>query len=163
MIAPWDDGVSCTCFGVIMTLTPFLEYSLQEYFSYIIWGRNSKFGVWMHLWMVICCLPLWGHCYLDLWPSFKNSHILKMSPILFKVGITNLVCGLFLGWRIGAYYFVVNFTLTLTSDLFLSPHFFSKASGILQSPPAVRPFVHPSRYLLLNHWTKSNLIWCVSC
>ena len=25
------------------------------------------------------------------------------------------------------------------------------------------PFVRPSRYLLLNHWTKSNQIWCVSC
>ena len=26
-----------------------------------------------------------------------------------------------------------------------------------------RPSVCPSRYLLLNHWTKSNQIWCVSC
>ena len=42
---------------------------------------------------------------------------------------------------------------------FLSPRFFKKASGILQSPPPVRP----SRYLLLNHWMKSNQIWCVSC
>ena len=129
---------------------------------YIIWGRNPKFGVWMHLWMGICCLPLWGHYDLDLWPSFKNSLISKISPILFEVGITNLVCGLFLGWQIGAYHFVVTFTLTLPSDLFLSPHFFKKASGILQSPPSVRPSVHPSRYLLLNHWTKSNQIWCVS-
>ena len=72
------------------------------------------------------------------------------------------MCGLFFGWRIGAYHFVVTFTLTLTSDLFLSPHFFKKALGILQSPPSVRPSVHPSRYLLLNHWTKSNQIWCVS-
>ena len=40
------------------------------------------------------------------------------------------------------------------------PHaFFKKASGILQSLLSVRP----SRYLLLNHWTKSNQIWCVSC
>ena len=31
--------------------------------------------------------------------------------------------------------------------------------GILQLPPSVRP----SRYLLLNHWMKSNQIWCVSC
>ena len=42
---------------------------------------------------------------------------------------------------------------------FLSPCFFKKASGILQSPPSVRP----PRYLLLNHWTKSNQNWCVSC
>ena len=45
----------------------------------------------------------------------------------------------------------------------LSPRFFKKASGILQSPPSVCPSVRPSRYLLLNHWTKSNQIWCVSC
>ena len=23
--------------------------------------------------------------------------------------------------------------------------------------------IRPSRYLLLNHWAKSNHIWCVSC
>ena len=44
---------------------------------------------------------------------------------------------------------------------------FKKASGILQWPPSVclsvRPSVCPSRYLLLNHWTKFNQIWCVSC
>ena len=53
----------------------------------------------------------------------------------------------------------------------LSPRFFKKASGILQSPPSVRPSVRlsvrpsvcPSRYLLLNRWTKFNQIWCVSC
>ena len=28
---------------------------------------------------------------------------------------------------------------------------------------SVSPSVRPSRYLLLNHWTKSSLIWCVSC
>ena len=43
--------------------------------------------------------------------------------------------------------------------LFLSPRFFKKAPGILQSLPSV----HPSDYLLLNHWTKSNQIWCVCC
>ena len=31
--------------------------------------------------------------------------------------------------------------------------------GILQWPLSVRP----SCYLLLNHWMKSNQIWCVSC
>ena len=35
--------------------------------------------------------------------------------------------------------------------------------GILQSPPSVRPSVRPSRYLLLNHWAKSNQIRCVCC
>ena len=31
------------------------------------------------------------------------------------------------------------------------------------SPRFFRLSVRPSRYLLLNHWTKSNQIWCVSC
>ena len=38
--------------------------------SYILLVRNPKFGVWMHLWMVICCVPFLGHCDLDLWPRF---------------------------------------------------------------------------------------------
>ena len=45
----------------------------------------------------------------------------------------------------------------------LSSRFFKKASGILQSPASVSPSVSPTHYLLLNHWTKSNQIWCVSC
>ena len=40
----------------------------------------------------------------------------------------------------------------------LSPRFFKKAKGILLSPPSVRPLC----YLLLNHWTKFNQIWCMS-
>ena len=44
----------------------------------------------------------------------------------------------------------------------LSPHFFKKASGILQSPQSLRLSV-PSRYLHLNHRMKFNQIWCVSC
>ena len=44
-------------------------------------------------------------------------------------------------------------------DLYLSPRFFfKKAKGILQSPPSVCPLC----YLLLNHLTKFNQIWCVS-
>ena len=43
--------------------------------------------------------------------------------------------------------------------ILLSPCFFKKASGILQSPPSVRL----SGYLILNHWMKSNQIWCVGC
>ena len=35
--------------------------------------------------------------------------------------------------------------------------------GILPLPPSVRPSAHPSRYLLLNHWTKSNRIRCGCC
>ena len=38
--------------------------------SYILWGRNFKLGVWMHLGMAECRIPFSGHCDLDLWPSF---------------------------------------------------------------------------------------------
>ena len=30
---------------------------------------------------------------------------------------------------------------------------------MIKSPPSIRPVC----YLILNHWTKSNQIWCVSC
>ena len=40
---------------------------------------------------------------------------------------------------------------------FLSPCFFKKAKGILQSPPSVCLLCY-----LLNHWMKFNQIWCVS-
>ena len=40
--------------------------------------------------------------------------------------------------------------------------FLKKAMGILQSPQSVR-LSCPPHYLLLNPWTKSNQIWCVSC
>ena len=38
--------------------------------SYILWGRNSKYDVWMHLGMLECSISFSGHCDLDLWPSF---------------------------------------------------------------------------------------------
>ena len=47
VVASWDGRMSCTSFMVTMTLTFFLELSYQEYISYIILGRNPKFGVWM--------------------------------------------------------------------------------------------------------------------
>ena len=46
-----------------------------------------------------------GHCDLDLWPSFLNNRVWIISPILFDVGIPNLVCWFLLGWRSGAYHF----------------------------------------------------------
>ena len=42
---------------------------------------------------------------------------------------------------------------------FFYPHAFLKKSVGDIAIASVRP----SRYLLLNHWTKSNQIWCVSC
>ena len=45
------------------------------------------------------------------------------------------------------------------------PHaFLKKGRGYCNRlRPSVCPSVCPSRYLLLNHWTKSNQIWCVCC
>ena len=42
-------------------------------------------------------------------------HVRCISPILFEVGIPNLVCGCILGWQSVAYHILV--TMTLTSDL----------------------------------------------
>ena len=44
-------------------------------------------------------------------------------------------------------------------DRLLSPRFFKKRRGYCN---CVRHSVCPLCYLLLNHWTKFNQIWCVS-
>ena len=55
--------------------------------------------------------------------------------------------------------------LVLFIYLFIIPTLFLKKRRGYCSRlrPSGRPSVCPSRYLLLNHWTKSNQIWCVSC
>ena len=40
--------------------------SCPVHISYILRGRNSKFGVLMHLGMTECRIPFSGHCDLDL-------------------------------------------------------------------------------------------------
>ena len=65
--------------------------------------------------MTDCHILFWGHCDLDLWPSFKNYCVRSISLIFFEVGIPNLVCGRIRGWRSVTYHFQV--TVTLTSDL----------------------------------------------
>ena len=40
--------------------------SCPVHISYILLGRNSKFGVWMHLGMAECHIPFSGHCELTL-------------------------------------------------------------------------------------------------
>ena len=90
--------------------------------SYILWGRNSKFGVWMCIGMVECCVPF-RVSDLDLWPSSSLGHcdldlvfrIWCISPIFFEVETPNLECACTLGWRIVVYNFWV--TVILTSDL----------------------------------------------
>ena len=107
--------------GITLSVRP---TSCPVHISYILRGRNTKFGVWMHLGMGQCHVPFSGHCDLDLWLSFYNNHyvhpsiplrVLCISPIFFEVGIPNLMCGCILGWRSVAYHFRI--TLTLTSDL----------------------------------------------
>ena len=48
---------------------------------------------------------------------FMSGAYLCISPIFFKVGIPNLVCGCIFRWQSVAYHFWVTVTLTLTSDL----------------------------------------------
>ena len=101
--------------------------SCPVHISYILWGRNSKFDVWMHLGMGECRIPFSDYCDLDLWLSYYSNHnvrpsvplrVLCISPVLFEVGIPNLMCGCILGWQRIAYHFRVTVTLTLTYDLF---------------------------------------------
>ena len=64
----------------------------------------------------------------ELWKSYSNRtvrpsvspsrfRVRSISPILFEVGIPNLVCGYILGRQGVVYHFPVTVTLTLTSDL----------------------------------------------
>ena len=86
-------------------------------YSYILWDRNSKFGVKMHMGMTECHISFSGHCGLDLdlWPSFKNYCVQNIYLIFFEVGIPNSVCECIMGWRSVTYHFQVS--VTLTSDL----------------------------------------------
>ena len=43
------------------------------------------------------------------------------------------------------------------------PHTFLKKNDGDIASASIGLSVHPSRYLHLNHWTKSNQIWCGSC
>ena len=54
------------------TVSPSVPLSCPVHISYILWGRDSKFGVWIHLGMAECRAPFLGHCDLglDLWHSF---------------------------------------------------------------------------------------------
>ena len=118
----WEAYSNCT---VCPSVRP---ASCPVHISYILWGRNSKFGVWMHLGIGGCCVLFSGHCDrdLDLWLSFYSNKNVRpsvplrvrcISPIFFEVGIPNLMCGCILRWQSVAYHFRVTVTLTLTSDL----------------------------------------------
>ena len=63
MNASWDGGVSCTILWVTVTLTSDLVFRkiVSRSISYIIKGKNLKFGVWMQLWMAECHVQFLGH------------------------------------------------------------------------------------------------------
>ena len=53
----------------------------------------------------------------------------------------------------------------MSAHVLLSPRLFFKSEGdivIASVRPSVCPSVRSLCYLLLNHWTKFNEIWCVS-
>ena len=58
----------------------------------MIYNRNLKFGVWVHLGMAECGIPFSGHCNLDLLPCFLLNCVQSISLISFEVGISNLMC-----------------------------------------------------------------------
>ena len=51
-----------------------LAKSCREYISYILWGRNLKFGMWIDLRAAKCHILFLGHCDFDLWPQFQTNH-----------------------------------------------------------------------------------------
>ena len=48
------------------SVRPSVPLSCPVHISYILWGRNSKFGVWIHLGMGECRVTFSGHCDFDL-------------------------------------------------------------------------------------------------
>ena len=48
------------------SMCPSVPLSCPVHISYILLGRKSKFGVWIHLGMSECRVPFSGHCDLDL-------------------------------------------------------------------------------------------------
>ena len=53
---------------------------------------------------------------------------------------------------------ITSYVDTTSCDNIVIPTLFKKSVGDIAIAS-----VRPSHYLLLNHWTKSNQIWCVSC
>ena len=73
-----------------LTLTSGLRSRKIVFISYIIWGRNPKYGVWVHLGVTECHILFPGN--LTLTSSLRSRKIVfRAYPILFEVGIPNLV------------------------------------------------------------------------
>ena len=58
-------------FWATVTLASYLvsRIGIKSGVYFLFLDRNPKFGVWMHLFMVISHVPFWGHGD-DIWPSF---------------------------------------------------------------------------------------------
>ena len=85
--------------------------------SYILWNRNSNFGMLMHLGMPECHKLFLGHCDLDLWPSFQE--LLCPKHICYIIWCRNPKFGVVipLGMAEWCIPFWGTLTLALTSGL----------------------------------------------
>ena len=91
---------------VTWPLASALEKLCPEHIFYSIWGRDSKFSVWMHFGLTsVAHFP--GHCDFDLWPQFWKKCVRSIYPILFKVGSQILVCMYIFGLWSDAYCFML--------------------------------------------------------
>ena len=116
---------------IALSIRQSVPLSCPVHISYILWVRNSKFGVWIHLGMAECRVPFSGHCALTSDLVFRI--ILSGAYlILFEVGISILVCGCILGWRSVSYHNWVTVTLNLTSDL-VSRNYIESGAYLLYS------------------------------
>ena len=50
--------------------------------SYIILGKNLKFGVCMHLGMMKCRIPQLGHCGLELDPDLDSRNCIESGAYI---------------------------------------------------------------------------------
>ena len=72
--------------------------------SNIIWGRNPKFGVWMHLWLAECRIPFLGHFDLLTSDLVSSISVSGAYPKFIEIGIPNMVNGCILGLQSVAYH-----------------------------------------------------------
>ena len=91
---------------IIIVSGAYLLYYLRRESQ--IWCVNASWDGW------VSC-TIFGHCDLDLWPSFNNNCVRSIFLLLFEIGIPNLVCECILGWWSVLYHLQV--TVTLTSGL----------------------------------------------
>ena len=91
--------------------------SCPVHISYILWGRNSKFGVWMHIEIAKCLVTCSGHCDLDL-DIWVFRIIVSGAYLLYYLRLESQIWYVDASWDESvAHHLWVPVTLTLTSDL----------------------------------------------